>query len=290
MATGFGIDPVINASGTPISGTTAQDIRRGLTNGLYASPGVVYGFVVEPVKTSMKYTVGTGTAVVYMDGHVAIPGYGGSPTAPAGLTTHHVCVKQNNTSTDKSITYYVAGTHPVAGSGAICLAEYTVPKNATNLASAVRKQGADYATLNLAAGKIYSDTSLGYSGYIKDNTNKLTLSAKIGPFGTDRKIRIDVNYSVDKQSAAGVKQSEALYVDIKRDTKIISQQTSGLLTDTWTTTGSWFYTFHLPANTTTTVQSVWRTSSKDGNKKSSIYLRNGNRMLITDGGVMDVND
>lgn len=62
MATGFGIDPTLNGSGVPTSGTSSKDIRN-ISAGLY-SPGIISGAKITTSASAMSYTVGGGVIAI----------------------------------------------------------------------------------------------------------------------------------------------------------------------------------------------------------------------------------
>lgn len=288
MATSFGLDPVLNGSGVPVAGTTAQDIRQGLLDGLYDSQGVIFGFDVTKVTNTMNYSISAGSAVIYVNGgHTATPGYGATVTAPTGLTKHHVIVTQKNTSTDKSIQYSVQGACNNSD-GNICIAEFDVPAGATNLNGA--KESAtkftNYAAMRLAAGRILKHGWLpaNASGYMKNNTGKLVVTHKMPKFGTRRLLRLDATYGIDKETN---KKGEALYIDFKANGSVLHTFSTGLVDNLWTRNGTFSCMYTVEANTEVTLSATWRTNHSDGNRKSELYMRGTNTFFITDCGVDD---
>lgn len=296
MATAFGIDPIFNAAGAPVAGTSSQDIRHGLMDGLFDSQGVIYGLTVTPSKTDMTYSIAPGAAVIATgDGNVIAPGYKGTATtvSPNVATRHWVCMRQNVTATNVEITYEVRTSEPNYGKGdrnIIHIAAFDVPKGATNLSQAKLVSGkTNAATWRNSVGRVLFDDTLPKTGFIKNNTNNLTITANIGSFPTNRRLRVDIGYNVDKQTKkeGAVDQNEACYVSLIVNGATVRSFSTGMLDNTWERDGAFYYYVNVPANTKTTISAVWKTGSNVGNKKSYIYLRDNNRLTITDGGAKD---
>lgn len=204
MTTGFGVDPVLDTNGVPVSGTSSQDIRN-IWAGLY-TPGIVSGGVVTRSATTMTYTVSAGVAAIpTATGEIVMAPIPATTVTTAaapntGSRTDIVYVQQKFPSIEGSsdVIVGVASTLPLR---ATLLANFNVPAGITNTNAATVAGPVDYSLpIGGSLGRLHYWQNK-YSGALSNNLLRDGYASFYTP--TDRLLKFQVTASLSAIGASG---------------------------------------------------------------------------------------
>lgn len=197
MTTGFGIDPVKNAQGVIVSGTSAADIRQ-ITGALY-TPGLISGGIVTTNASEMKYSVSAGVACVRIatgqNVLIPIPAVSSLPTtAPtAGTRYDYVYAQQLTPSTDGSSEVVVRVGTSVPSIRAVKLGQYLVSATNTNTNAAIALPGVDYSIpYGGSLGEIFKGVSAQTGVVAEPNNTDVYMTPGTITLPTDRRLQFTI--------------------------------------------------------------------------------------------------
>lgn len=135
MTSGFGVDPTLNGSGVPTSGTSAQDIRK-INGGLY-TPGIISGVPVSTSPSAMTYSVGAGVVAIQVaTGEIIlapVPATTVTTTvAPGTGTRTDIVYAQQKYPSIEGNSDVVVGVSTVLPSRAVAIKKFIVSAGNTN--------------------------------------------------------------------------------------------------------------------------------------------------------------
>lgn len=200
MATGFGIAPDANGSGT-----TPEDIQR-ITAAKYENAGILTGAAVTR-RSDWAYDVTDGAVIIDVAPEMAVevPVSAQTLTPPTlsggAAAVHTVYVKQNFPGTDGNSLAFVGITAGTAPAGSVVLDRFQVPAGATATTAATSNWDRVYA--------LVSGASLGRLGYHADidptpyTTQTLTRGGFRITVPTDRLVDVQLTGTISHSTSGG---------------------------------------------------------------------------------------
>lgn len=260
MATGFGIDPTLNADGVPTSGTTSRDIRN-ITAGLF-TPGVISGAKVSTSASAMTYTVSAGVIAVPITSAEVV-------LAPVpAVTVATAAAPTSGTRTD--IIYAMQGMPTIDGHSnvqvkvgtslparAVELGRRSVGANIRNTNAAIKTGDVNYSVPYGASMGIIFEHRDARNGII--NHARTTVHTRTINLPTDRTVKFNITSAMSARNSSAWDASQycTTVYEIIVDGKAISRFSTGGLDKTLQT-----FTFQdshvLRAGTHTISYAMWR--------------------------------
>lgn len=207
MTTGFGIDPTLDGSGVPTSGTSSLDIRH-ISAGLY-SPGVISGGVVSTSVSSLTYAVSAGVAAVSIAAGettlVPVPAVTVTTTAPSsGSRTDIIYIQQHVPSIDGD-SNAIVGVASALPPRSLMLDSYVISAGQSNTRQAVKNGNIDYSIpYGASLGVIYQYRDV-LNGPIGADTTIVNASFYLP---TDRLVHLSMLASMNSEGATGFDNSK----------------------------------------------------------------------------------
>lgn len=203
MATAFGADPLKNAAGAVVTGTTSADLRKIM--GAMYTPGLVKGGVITPSTSTMSYRVNEGVGVIKMSDTENVIGYWPAvnalvPTNLAVPRTDYVYAYQKTPGADNDANLVVMVGNSLPSTRAVLLGTFTYKAGATSSRDAVVTTNVDWS--------IPYGSSLGILAEQVDTLNGLFTTRSIIAnrsfyLPTDRRVRFHFNSVVRANSSVG---------------------------------------------------------------------------------------
>lgn len=238
MATGFGIDPTLNGSGVPTSGTSSKDIRN-ISAGLY-SPGIITGAAVLTSASAMSYSTTAGVvAIPIATGETVLAPVPATvvPTAAApssGTRIDIIYATQSMPTIDGNSNVVVrVGTSLPARS--VELGRRIITANILNTNSATKTGEIDYSIpygASLGILHQYRDTRNGIINHARTIVNSKSIYLP-----TDRQVKLSIISSMSSRDAGRWEVAKYCSVsyDVAVDGKYRSHFGSGGLDQAWQT-------------------------------------------------------
>lgn len=200
MTTGFGADPLLDANGKVVTGTTASDIRR-INAGLY-TPGVISGCSTTPSTTGLSYAVSAGVvAIPYSSTEVvlapvnftAVPTTAGPST---GTRTEYIYAQQLTPGEGSADVVVKVGTS--VPPRAVELDSYIVPAAMTTTSQATKTGNKKYSIPYGGGLGVLYQHRLAFNGAF---FNKVTTATTSINLPTDRLIKFSLEACISAQNA-----------------------------------------------------------------------------------------
>lgn len=304
MATSFGIDPTLNASGQVTSGTTSRDIRK-VIGGMYTQ-GILNGMDVTTSTTDLTYKISAGSAVNFISGgdgdeHILVPGYPTTVTTTTGGTSprvDYVYVKQNRPEVEgnSNVVFGVTNAKPSDGDSRLVLKTFTVPAGMTKTSQASISGMSDYAVPRAAGGRVIMEKRDTYTGFMKARSYQATILGGNFYLPSPRRVVVDIVTTYRNEGTTNTTDDfvvSAIYLNGLRDVTFMS---GNLDVTTHSRTDCYTWTYTLPAGTHSIA--VHKESWAKAWDQSSIYFNGsksnistgyfpGQVLRVTDGGAVD---
>lgn len=230
MATGFGIDPTLNSSGIPTSGTTSKDIRN-ITAGIY-TPGVISGAKVSTSASAMTYSVSAGVIAVPITSTEVVLAPVPATTIPtaiaptSGTRTDVIYADQGIPSIDGHSNIQIkVGTSLPARS--VELGRRSVGANIKNTNAAIKTGNIDYSVpYGASMGIIFEfrDTRNGIINHARSVVHTRTINLP-----TDRTVRLSMTSAMNSRNASAWEVAKYCTVayEVKIDGATVSKFNTG---------------------------------------------------------------
>lgn len=211
MVHGFGVDPIYDANGKVIQGTTTEDIRR-ITAGLF-SPGLISGGLVYASNSSMTYEVSAGVACVVSSSgqNILIPIPATTLTVPptTGLGRQDTIWVNQRYAASGAVDVVVVASYQgqnLPTPGAVILKIFNITGAATNTSSAIQAAPVTYSIpYGGSLGTLHTATDT-WNGPHDQTIRRLGNGTIYVP--TDRRLRITINTILYSVGAAGFDNSK----------------------------------------------------------------------------------
>lgn len=203
MATAFGADPLKNAAGAVVTGTTSADLRKIM--GAMYSPGLVKGGGITLSATSMSYRVNEGVGVIKMSDTENVIGYWPAvnslvPTNLAVPRTDYVYAYQKTPAADNDANLIVMVGNSLPATRAVLLSTFTYKAGATSSNDAVVTSNVDWSIPYGASLGVLAEQTDTLNGTF---TTRSVIVNRSFYLPTDRRVRFHFNTVVRSNGASG---------------------------------------------------------------------------------------